>query len=184
MKRLKNLLRGYYGGASFLALLLTGSVPAHWFRKFVYRRFGMTIGQSSWIYMGAEIRSAKKITIGENCSIGHDVILDGRNGLVIGNNVNISSQVWIWTMQHDPQSPTFASVGAEVLVEDYVWISGRAIILPGVVLAKGTVVAAGAVVTRSTEAFSIVAGMPARKIGERERNLSYRLGDAGPTPFI
>ena len=184
MKSFKIFLRRYLGGATFLALKIIAWLPAHWLRKLVYKGFGMTIGKHSWIYMGAEVRCARGISIGHDCSIGHDVVLDGRNGLKIGNNVNISSSVWIWTMQHDPQSPDFASEGGPVIIEDFVWLSGRVIVLPDITVAEGTVVAAGAVVTRSTEPFSIVAGIPAKKIGERNRNLRYRLGDHGPTPFV
>ena len=150
----------------------------------MYKAFGMTIGSKSWIYMGAEIRNPRGIRIGEHCSVGHDAILDGRNGLTIGRNVNISSEVCIWTMQHDPQSPEFAATGGPVVIEDYVWLSCRSMVLPGVTIAEGTVVAAGAIVTRSTEPFSIVGGVPARKIGERNRALRYTLGDTGPTPFV
>lgn len=184
IKFIKTFLRRYLISATFLALKAIGWIPSHWVRKLAYRGFGMTIGKHSWIYMGAEVRNARGISIGHDCSIGHDVVLDGRNGLKIGNNVNISSSVWIWTMQHDPQSPDFASEGGPVIIEDFVWLSGRVIVLPDITVAEGTVVAAGAVVTRSTEPFSIVGGIPAKKIGERNRNLRYRLGDSGPTPFI
>ena len=56
------------------------------------------------------------------------------------------------------------------------WIAYRAIILPGLTVAEGAVVAAGAVVTRDVPAFAIVAGSPARVVGTRNRDLTYRLG--------
>lgn len=173
MENLKHILRRHKNGATFFALMVIGRFPAHWFRKLGYSFFGMIIGKNSWIYMEAEVRCANRIIIGDNCSIGHDAILNGRNGLTIGNNVNISTGVWIWTMQHDHQSPDFASSGGPVVIEDYAWLSGRAIILPSVTVAEGSVVAAGAVVTRSTEPYTIVGGIPAHKIGERNHNFKY-----------
>jgi acetyltransferase-like isoleucine patch superfamily enzyme len=83
--------------------------------------------------------------------------------------------VWIWTLEHDPQDPNYAAVGGAVIIEDFVWISCRAIILPGVTVGEGAVVAAGAVVTKDVEPFSIVGGVPAKVIGVRNRNLTYKL---------
>jgi maltose O-acetyltransferase len=87
-------------------------------------------------------------------------------------------------MQHDPQSPTFAAVGGPVTIEKNAWLSGRSVILPNVLVREGTVVASGAIVTKSTEEYTMVGGVPAKKIGERNRDLSYRLGESGATPFI
>ncbi len=64
-------------------------------------------------------------------------------------------------------------------IGDYVFIGPRAIILPGVKIGRGAVVAAGAVVTKDVPEFSIVGGVPAKQIGERKnKNLTYRLGRA------
>ena len=61
------------------------------------------------------------------------------------------------------------------MIGDRVWIAYRAVILPGVTIGEGAVIAAGAVVTRDVGPFSIMAGVPAKKIGERNRNLDYQL---------
>ncbi|MBN2145988.1 MAG: acyltransferase [Anaerolineales bacterium] len=113
--------------------------------------------------------------IGKNTSIGHHAILDGRNGLTIGENVNLSTGVWIWTLQHDPQSPDFATQGGPVVIEDYAWVSCRAIILPGVKVGRGAVVAAGAVVTKDVPSYAIVGGVPAKVISQRTQDLRYQL---------
>jgi maltose O-acetyltransferase len=76
----------------------------------------------------------------------------------------------------------FCSVSERVIIEDYSWISCRTIILPGVRIGYGSVVCAGAVVTKNVEPYSIVAGVPAKKIGERIKNLDYTLGK--PMSFV
>ncbi len=68
-----------------------------------------------------------------------------------------------------------ADRGGDVIIGDRVWIGYGALILPGVKLGEGAVVGAGAVVTKDVEPFTIVAGNPARKIGERTKELRYRL---------
>ena len=169
------------GGFAFLLSQFTGAVPCQSFRKLVYRKiFGMGIGRSTVIYGGCEIRGGSKITIGDHTSIGHQCILDGRGGLTIGESVNLSTGVWIWTMQHDKDDPWFASTGGPVDLGDYVWIGGRAIILPNVTIGKGAVIASGAVVTKSVEPYSVMGGVPARQIGERKRDLRYKLRSCMP----
>ena len=166
----------YREGLRFLLLLVCGYLPSHRVRLWLYRRlFHVQIGRASFIYGGAEIRAPWGIQVGDHTSIGNHAILDGRMGLHIGNNVNLSTGVWIWTMQHDPQSPTFATTGAPVVIEDYAWVSCRVTILPGVTVGRGAVVAAGAVVTEDVPPYAIVGGVPARVIGERTRDLTYEL---------
>jgi acetyltransferase-like isoleucine patch superfamily enzyme len=85
----------------------------------------------------------------------------------------------IYNAQHDIESPTFSAVIEPVVIKDYVFVGPRAIILPGVTIEKGAVVAAGAVVTKNVEAFSVVGGIPAKVIGERNlKEPNYRLGRA------
>jgi acetyltransferase-like isoleucine patch superfamily enzyme len=163
--------------AAFVALQYAGKVPSQWLRHTIYcRLYGMTLGDGSVVYNGCQLREPHKIRIGKNSSIGDQCILDGRAGLTIGDCVNFSTGVWIWTMQHDPSDPGFRGEGAPVAVEDFAWLSCRVVVLPGVTIGKGAVVAAGAVVTKSVEPFTIVGGVPARKIGERPQNLDYKLG--------
>jgi len=73
----------------------------------------------------------------------------------------------------------FKAVNAPVEIEDYVFIGPRVIILPGVKVGRGAVVAAGAVVTKDVEPMAIVGGVPAKEIGKRElAELNYKLGRA------
>ncbi len=115
-----------------------------------------------------------KIQIGNNCIINSGCVLDGRGGqLKIGNNVDIARGVWIFTVGHDPHSDMHDTISKNVIIEDSVWIASRALILPGVTVGFGSVVAAGSVVTKDVPPRSIVGGNPATIIGERRSALKY-----------
>jgi len=126
--------------------------------------------------MGVEFRKPKNIFIGHNCVINKKVLLDGRGGQIkIGNNVDIGQETNIWTLEHDVNDEYHKSIGADVIIEDYVWIASRVTILPGVKIGKGAVIACGAVVTKNVNSYEIVGGIPAKKIGNRNQNLEYKL---------
>ena len=125
------------------------------------------------VYRWREIRNPRSIEIGEGSIVGLWATLDGRRGITIGSNVNLSSEVTIWTLQHDHQDRDFAAVGGPVLVEDRAWLSYRCTILPGVTIGEGAVVAAHALVTKNVAPYTIVGGVPAKVIGQRSRDLAY-----------
>lgn len=160
-------------------LHIVGYVPFHHIRRFFYRLGGLHIGKGSTIHMGAKFYNPSNIKIGEDSIIGEGAVLDGRGTLTIGNHVDIASEVMIYNCQHDIQDVNFSAVCKSVVIDDYVFIGPRAIILPGVHVKKGSVVAAGAVVTKDVDEAIIVGGIPAHVIGERKvNNFSYRLGRA------
>ncbi len=160
-------------------LHIVGFIPSHFLRRFFYRLGGIRIGRGSTIHMGAKFYKPFNITIGEDSIIGEDAVLDGRDKLSIGNHVDIASEVMIYNAQHDVRDPSFGAINAPVVIEDYVFIGPRAIILPGVTIKRGAVVGAGAVVTKDVEQNVIVGGVPAKQIGERGvKDLNYRLGRA------
>lgn len=160
-------------------LHLVGCFPSHHVRRFFYRLAGVQIGKGSTIHMGARFFDPSKIKIGEDSIIGEGVLLDGRAKLTIGNHVDIASDVMIYNSEHNVQSENFNSTDEPVAIDDFVFIGPRAIILPGVTIGQGGVVAAGAVVTKNVDPFTIVGGVPAKIIGERKvKDLHYKLGRA------
>lgn len=160
-------------------LHLVSKIPSHHLRRFFYRIAGMKIGKGSAIHMGARFYDPRNIEIGEDTIIGEFAVLDGRDLLKIGNHVAIASEVMIYNSEHDINDLNFKAITAKVIIEDYVFIGPRAIILPGVKIGRGAVIAAGAVVTKDVPPYAIVGGVPAKIIGERRnKNLNYKLGRA------
>lgn len=161
----------------FLIHLVSLHVPLHSVRNLVFRIAGVQMGKGSAIHMGTKFFDPKGVKIGKDTMIGDSVFLDGRDTLLIGDHVDIASEVMIYNSEHDLDDQYFRATNAPIEISDYVFIGPRAIILPGVKINKGAVVAAGAVVTRDVAQFTIVGGVPAKLIGERKnKELNYVLG--------
>ena len=172
------MLKKYIRGLFALTLKVLSHFPSHHFRNIILIFFfRLKIDKKVAIYSGFIIRSPKRIKIGKGTVVGYNCELDGRKGLTIGENVNISSDVKFYTLQHDYNSPSFEAVGGPIIVHDYAWVSVRSIILPGVTIGKGAVIAAGAVVTKDVDEYTIVGGIPAKKIGDRSKKLNYTPSD-------
>lgn len=155
--------------------LIIGYVPIHSLRLFYYRVFlNVKIGKNSSIHRCCQIRRGK-IEIGDNVIIGENALLDGRSGLYIGNNVNFSSNVSVYTLQHDYNSPTFAAVGDKVYIRDNAWVSSNTVILPGVTINEGAVVAAMCLVNKDVPEYTLVGGVPFKILKSRSRKIDYKL---------
>jgi len=149
-------------------------VPSHHFRLWFFRTvMDFQLGKDSSIYMGATFDCAGGFRLGENSTVNSNCRMDPRGGIEIGSNASISNEVIILTADHDMDSPDFVGRTRPVKIDDYAWIGTRAMILPGVTIGRGAVVAAGAVVTKSVEPFSVVAGLPARPVRSRAQDLRY-----------
>ena len=168
-------IRSFLSGLAFyIANHCVANLPSfrlrHWYYRYIMH---YPIGKDSSLHMGLFV-TGQNIEIGDNVVINRRVYLDGRIGIKIKNNVSISPEVYIVSMEHDPNDPLFATRGGEVVIDDHVWIGARAMILPGIHIGEGAVVSACAVVTHDIEPYQIVAGVPAGPIGKRSRQIDYR----------
>lgn len=172
------------GGLVILLSEAIGRVPGGRLRLVLARRvLGMRVGPGAHLYRWREIRSARRIEIGEGTILGFWATLDGRFGIRIGRHVNFSSETALWTSQHDLRDPAFGVAGGPIVIGDRAWISFRTTILPGVTIGEGAVVAAGAVVTGDVPPWTVVGGVPARAIGSRPP-MAYALDDGPPLWFV
>jgi acetyltransferase-like isoleucine patch superfamily enzyme len=164
------LRRNWVYWTAVYASNLAGNIHIHYLRHGLYRHFfKIDLPKDSIIYCGVHFDSPWFLKMGHNSIINDHARLDARNGITIGNNVDISTEVQIFTLEHDPSSPAFGVKGGPVIIEDWVYIGTRATILPGVRIKEGAVVAAGAVVTKDVEPWTMVGGVPAKFIKTRPR---------------
>ncbi len=172
---MKMIRRNFFGFVMWIANYVIAYTPSYWIRHSYYRLLGMSIGPGTSIQMRLFLLWPQGVTIGDHSVINHACTLDGRGGLRIGNNVSISPEVAVLTLEHDPHDPAFSLREGPVQVDDHVWIGTRAMVLPGVHLHENCVVAAGALVTKDVPPYAIVGGVPARIITTRQCEPSYEL---------
>jgi acetyltransferase-like isoleucine patch superfamily enzyme len=160
----------------YLSEIIVSNIPSHSIRIGWYRHVcRIKIGKKTSIHRKFRFFRPEKITIGDHSVINYGVLFDGRGGLNIGNNVSVSEGVVILTGSHDIDSENFCDIYTRIIIEDYVFIGSYARILQGVTIKKGAVVGVGAVVTKDVEEFTVVGGIPAHFIKNRNRDLSYEI---------
>lgn len=141
-------------------------------RAFVARRFLKKCGKPVSIGLGSRIH--RNTELGNNSGIGRNCELT--NGVVIGDNVMMGPNVYIITQNHKtdrtdiPMNRQGYTEIKPVVIEDDVWICANSSIMPGVRVGKGAIIAAGAVVTKDVEPYTVVAGIPAKIVKRRAIN--------------
>lgn len=153
-----------------LASLLPPSTGGR-LRAFLLRLAGFQIGSgvsfSSNPRLFGEGPINQRLSIGANCWLNVDCAFELGANITIGERVSIGPQTMMLTTSHDigpAEHRCGPKVCQPIVIERGSWIGARCIILPGVTIGSGSVVAAGAVVNRDVPAHSVVAGVPARVI--------------------
>lgn len=137
-------------------------------RAFLLRAFGMKDKGLICFYPSAKIWAPWNLELGSYVAIDDEVNLYSAEKITIGTKVAISRDAFICTASHDITKPNRPLVTAPITICDGVWIGARAIVLPGITIGEGAIVAAGAVVTKDVEPWTVVGGNPAKVIKKRE----------------
>ncbi len=147
---------------------ITGWVLRYYFYKLVLKKI------SGFCYIHTNVRfvHSYNIELGRRIGINYGCQFLGRGGIRIGNNCQFGPYVVVISYDHvyyerDITIDEQGYVYKPIIMEDDVWVGAHAVIMPGVVLKKGTVIGAGAVVTKSTEEYGIYVGNPAQFFKKR-----------------
>jgi acetyltransferase-like isoleucine patch superfamily enzyme len=117
--------------------------------------------------MPVVIYAPERLELGDQVDIGEFTHIRANGGVRIGSRVLLAAHVVIASRAHPTELPRWGiTKDAPIVIGDDVWIGASAVVLPGVTIGEGAIVAAGAVVTHSVDPFTIVAGVPAKEIGK------------------
>ena len=143
----------------------------NWVRLKILSKIFNEVGNNVNIMNNIEFSYGKNISIGDNSGIGKNCFLNDVATISIGNNVLMGPDVMIFTTNHlTSKNSLIREQGyefGEVHIGSDVWIGARVVILPNVIIGEGAVIAARAIVTKNVEPYTIVGGVPAKKIGIR-----------------
>lgn len=123
------------------------------------------------VHKNSEVTHPLNIYVGINSNAGTrpGCYLQGNGGIYIGNYVHFASNIGIISGNHDVNNQMY-HINKEVYIGDYTWIGMNSVILPGVKLGTRTIIGAGSVVTKSfPEGFCVIAGNPAKKIKDLDK---------------
>ena len=157
---------------------LVNRIPITGLRVRAYAALGVRFDEidTANISLGVEMWAGAGLTMGRGSTIGQRCYIDARGGVRLEEQVSISREAMVLTATHDPDSPDFAATLAPVRFGSRSWVAARAIIMPGVSVGEGAVVAAGALVTSDVGPYTVVGGVPASKLRDRPGPLSYEIG--------
>jgi acetyltransferase-like isoleucine patch superfamily enzyme len=144
-------------------------------KVYLLRKLGASIGLNCFIHQNVFIAGHDSLCIGSSCVLSRGATIVASGGLTIGDNVLVGYDSKILTRNHkipqDWSAPIrwAGHINKPVVIEDDCWLGSNVVVLPGVTIRKGCVIAAGGVVTRDTEEYGIYGGIPAKLIKIRER---------------
>lgn len=137
-------------------------------RIFLLRCFGAKIGMGCVVKSSCEIWQPWKLEMGDYVALSEHVICYTVDRIKIGSQTTVSREAFLCCAGHDVASPIMELTYAPITIGSNCWIAGRAIVMPGVTVGDGAVVAAGAVATKDAEPWTVVGGNPAKVIKKRE----------------
>jgi len=150
-------------------------LPCERFKEFFVKRIFKRCGSNVNVSKRARFGNGKFIEIGDNSSIGMNCKVP--NNIIIGEDVMMGPNVIIFGSNHIfertdiPMRKQGMKSYPPIVIEDDVWIGSNAIIMPGLIIQKGTIIAAGSILTKNFPPYSIVGGNPAKLIKSRLNNV-------------
>ena len=152
-------------------------------RAFPARGGPISLGDSTIVRAGAMLLpGGGSIHVGAHVTVNQYVVLYGEGGIRIGDDVMIASHTALFAGNHHfdridiPMRLQGTSSRGSITIEDDVWVGSHCVILDGVTIGTGSVIAAGAVVSKDVEPYSIIAGVPGKCVGNRRDSLSESEG--------
>lgn len=131
----------------------------------------MPYDKNSFVEYGVYFSNGKNVKIGTNCHINENVFIQGA---YIGNNVMIAPNVSLLSISHNyenteiPMTNQGETKPNPPIIEDDVWLGRNVVVMPGITIGSGSIIAAGAVVTKNVAPFSVMGGVPAKLIKSRK----------------
>lgn len=146
-------------------------------RGLIYRPFLKKCGKNFQVGINAKLEHFNNIEIGDDVYIGHGCWISGiRGGIHLDNQVMLGPFVKMVSSNHTPNNNSFRfgpGIGAKITISKGTWVGSNSVITAGVNIGECCLVGAGSVVTKDFDSFSILAGIPAKLIGNCNEKYNF-----------
>ena len=154
---------------AYVLLYRTSPKPFHGWRIGLLRMFGARIGQKCHFHRTARIWAPWHLVCADRACVAEGVELYNPETLTMESHVTVSQGAYVCGATHLYNEAAFRLVSFPMRFGSYAWICARATVSPGVNVGTGAVLGLGSLATKDLDAFGVYAGVPARKVKERER---------------
>ena len=143
--------------------------PMHRWRILILRLFGAKIGSNNFVYPSCKIWAPWLLDTGDVVTIGPGVEIYNPGGVKLGHHSILSQDVYLCGATHDYNSVEFTYIKRAIILEPYVWICAKAIVLPGVICSEGCVLGAASITSKNLDPWNVYAGNPAKWVKKRRK---------------
>ena len=155
----------------WLLLFRPSPRPAHAWRSALLRLFGAHLGPDCHIYPGARIWAPWNLHAADSVAIASGAEIYNPAPMTFGSHAIVSQGAYLCGATHDYDRADFPLLAYTTELGAYAWICARAIVSPGVNVGEGAVLGLGSIATRTLEPWGIYAGIPARRLKDRQRQI-------------
>jgi putative colanic acid biosynthesis acetyltransferase WcaF len=150
-------------------LYRTSPRPFHSWRTFLLRLFGATMGANCHFYPRSKVWAPWNLICADQVTAGDGAEIYNPAPVTLGSHAILSQDAYVCAATHDYDDPAFPLIAYAMNIGSYAWVCARASVAPGVNMGEGAVLGLGSVATRSLDAWTVYAGIPAVKVKERRR---------------
>jgi putative colanic acid biosynthesis acetyltransferase WcaF len=143
--------------------------PLHGWRRILLRAFGARIGDGAHPYPRARIWAPWNLVMQEHRCMSDDVDCYCVATITLGAHATVSQYSYLCSASHDYRDATLPLVAAPITIESEAWVAADVFVGPGVRIGEGAVVGARSSVFHDVSPWTLVAGSPATKRGDRPR---------------
>jgi len=167
---LPNRLRRLAWYCCYILLFRFSPKPFHFWRRFLLRVFGAKIGMGAAINQTVKVWAPWNLVIEDMVALGEKVEIYNPSLITMKSHAIVSQGAYLCGASHDYNDPRFYLFSKEIILEPYSWVCARAMVLPGVTVGEGAVLALGSVASKDIPPWSVYAGNPAGFVKARQRH--------------
>ena len=166
--------------AMWCAAMRWSPVPFFAWRRTMLNLWGAHVDAHARVYPSAKVWAPWRLVVDDYATLAPGVEVYNPSEVRLEHHAIVSQDAYLCTASHDYNSPEFTFITAPIRIGAHAWVCARAIVLPGVSVGEGAVLAAGGVASKDLDPWTVYAGNPARAVKKRRRKQGTTIERAIP----